>query len=397
MESEIIDIEEIEQNVHRLKLRDEKTLYLIGTAHVSENSTELVEKKINELEPDVVCIELDEQRKNSIEEKNKFENIDIFKIIKNRQLFFYIGQFIMSSFQKKMSEKTGSAPGNEFIRAMEICREREIDIRLIDRNIGTTLKRAWRLTPFWQKFKFVGGMLFADDEELDSVNVEDLKQKDAIDSMVKAFGDELPSAKKVLIDERDVYLTWGIQKNLGNVTVAVVGAGHVPGILKLIKKRIDDADCRAIDFVPDPSLMGKILPWVIPGIVIALFVWGFTFGRKEVAQDALTYWIMVNGSLTALGCLLAFAHPLTIIAGFIAAPITSLNPTIGAGIVTALVQAFVTKPRVKDFEQIKSKTMVFKDWWYNRVTKIFLVFIFSSIGSTIGTFVALPALLKFLK
>jgi len=385
----------IEQNVHKLEFSDSKILYLIGTAHVSENSADLVVRKIEEIKPDLVCIELDSQRKESISQKNKYENIDIFKIIRNKQLFFFIGQFIMASFQKKMSEKTGSKPGNEFIKAIETCENNNIDIALIDRNIGTTLKRAWRLTPFIHKFKFLGGLLFSDDEDFKDIDIEELKTKDAIDTMVKAFGDELPIAKRVLIDERDTYLTWGIQNSIKGTTIAVVGAGHVPGILKQINEKVDDAQKESIDFVPPPSLISKLLPWIIPGIVLLLFIWGFTLGRKEIASEALMYWILINGSLTSIGCALSFAHPLTIIAGFIAAPITSLNPTIGAGFVTALIQAFLAKPRVRDFEQINSKSLRLRDWWRNRVTKIFLVFILSSIGSAIGTFVALPALLKF--
>jgi len=391
------NISEIEQNVHKVDFNNGDTLYLIGTAHVSESSADLVVKKIQELKPDVVCIELDDQRRDSILKKNKYENIDIFKIIKNKQLFFFIGQFIMASFQKKMSEKTGSKPGNEFIRALEVCNENEIEVKLIDRNIGTTLKRAWRLTPFSQKFKFLGGLLFSSEDDFKDLNIEDLKKKDAIDTMVKAFGDELPSAKKVLIDERDTYLTWGIQNSLKKNTVAVVGAGHVPGILSQIDKKISDSTKESIDYIPAPSTISKMLPWLIPFIIMGLFTWGFTYGRKDFAKDAIAYWIIVNGSLTSIGCLLSFAHPVTIIAGFIAAPITSLNPTIGAGFVTAIVQSIFVKPRVRDFEQINEKSMRIRDWWKNRVTKIFLVFILSSIGSSIGTFVALPVLLKFFK
>ncbi len=179
--------------------------------------------------------------------------------------------------------------------------------------------------------------------------------------------------------------------------MAVVGAGHVPGMLKLLTGEMDPSRKDEISFVPPPSIFGKIIPWLIPAIVVGLITWGFMSGRKDVAADAVYYWIMANGILTAIGCVLALAHPLTILAGFVAAPLTSLNPTIGAGFVTALVQTFLVKPRILDFEQIQNKTLGFRNWWSNRITRIFLVFILSSIGSTIGTFVALPFLTQLFK
>lgn len=390
-------IEETEQNIHKIIFENEKQLYLIGTAHVSRNSAELVESRIHEIKPDITCIELDEQRFNSIKNKNKYENIDIFKIIKSNQLFFFIGQFIMASFQKKISEKTGSRPGEEFIRAINISESEGIPLALIDRNIGTTLKRAWRLTPIKHKFKFLGSLLFSDNEEFENLDIEQLKKSDAIETLVKSFSEELPETKKVLIDERDLYLAYGIQKNLADKTVAVVGAGHVPGILKYLGDEISDAEKESIDFIPERSKTGSVIKWSIPVIILLIFIWGFYSGNKDVAKDFALIWIFAHGLLTVLGCIISLAHPLTIITGFIASPITSLNPTIGAGLVTAFVQAIVVKPRIKDFEQLNTSTLRFKQWWENRLTKIFLVFLFSSIGSSIGTFIALPALISFFK
>ncbi|HPJ34481.1 MAG TPA: TraB/GumN family protein [Spirochaetota bacterium] len=394
---QIEDIKEIKQNVNLITFKNGEQLYLIGTAHVSRNSAELVENTILEIQPDVLCIELDEQRLNNIKNRNKYENLDIFKIIKERQLFFFIGQFIMASFQKKISEKTGSRPGEEFIRAINAAEENCINLALIDRNIGTTLKRAWRLTPLRHKFKFLGSLIFGDSDELDDIDIEQLKKSDAIETLVKSFSEELPETKKILIDERDLYLAYGIQKNLKEKTVAVVGAGHVAGIIKYLQHTITEQEKEEIDFIPEKSKTGKIFQWLIPGIIVTVFLWGFLSGNKDMAKEFAVIWIFAHGLLTMLGCIVSFAHPVTIIAGFIASPITSLNPTIGAGFVTAFVQAVIVKPRVRDFEQLNGKTFGFKQWWSNRLTKIFLVFIFSSIGSSIGTFVALPALISFFK
>ncbi len=395
MTQELLGIKEISQNVHEIDFQNEKKLYLVGTAHVSSESVELVEETVKTYNPDTICVELDEQRYNAMVKKNTWEELDIIHIIKKKQLFFLIGQFILSSFQKKISEQTGSKPGDEFRKAIDLANEGNIKLILADRNIGTTLKRAWRLTPFWHKLKLIGSLFFGSSKELDNLNIEEIKSKDAIDELVKNFGDELPITKKVLIDERDMFLAKEIKDNLGNVTVAVVGAGHVPGMLEQLKSVITDEEKETIDFIPKPSLIGKIIPWLFPLIFIGIISWGFYSGKRDVATDAIIYWILANGILTAIGCLLAFAHPVTIIAGFVAAPLTSLNPTIGAGIVTALVQTILVKPRVKDFEQIRNKALKIRQWWTNRLTKIFLVFLLSSIGSAIGTFVALPVLRKF--
>jgi len=329
--------------------------------------------------------------------KKKYDDIDIFQIIKKKQLFFFIGQFILSSFQKKISEKTGSNPGDEFIRAINLSDKYGYKLQLIDRNIGITLKRAWRLTPVKDKFKFLGSLLFSDDKEFDNIDIEELKKKDALDALVKSFSKELPITKKVLIDERDLYLTYGIQKTSGRVTIAVVGAGHVPGILENLLEEITDEVKNEIDFVPEKSIPGRIIPWSIPVLIMLFFIWGFFFGQEDVAKEFAFTWIMAHGVLTVIGCIISLAHPITIISAFIASPITSLNPTIGAGMVTALVQAVLVKPRIKDFEQLNGSALKISDWWKNRLTKIFLVFLFSSIGSSIGTFVALPVLIKFFR
>ncbi|MDA3900517.1 MAG: TraB/GumN family protein [Spirochaetes bacterium] len=388
-------ISEIEQNVHHIVFDNDKELYLVGTAHVSQFSVQLVENVITDYDPDTIAIELDKKRYNSITEKTRYENIDIIQMIKKRELFFFIGQFILSMYQKRISEKTGTQPGQEFIKAIELSKEGDKKLVLADRELGTTLKRAWRLTPFKHKIKLFFALLFSSEEKVEEKDIEDLKKTNALDEMIKTFAVYLPNAKQVLIDERDAFLSYEIMNNLGDKTVAIVGAGHVPGILKTLTSPVTKRTRTEIDIIPAGGRFSKITPWIIPAIIIIVFILGFIFGKRDIALDFAIFWVLANGILTAIGCALALAHPLTIIAGFIAAPITSLNPTIGAGFVTALVQTLLVKPRVKDFEQIQDGTLTIGKWWKNRLTKIFLVFILSSIGSSVGTFVAAPYLFKF--
>lgn len=385
-------VSQVSQNVHLLEFEDERKVYLVGTAHVSAASVELVENTINEIEPDTICIELDEKRFKSMREKIDYSNIDIIEIIKKGQFFFFIGQLLLSSFQKKISKQTGSKPGEEFRRAYELAEERGARLVLADREVGVTLKRAWRLTRFWDKTKLLFTLLFSDSKDTEEVDIESLKSMDAIEGMTKSFAEELPDTKRALIDERDTYLAYEIQKGAGQKTVAVVGAGHVPGILKNLEEDIPLGKKEEISHIPPASKVGKIIPWIIPVVIISLFIWGLFNGKIAEARTALLYWVLANGILTAIGTLLALGHPLTILVGFIAAPITSLNPTIGAGFVTAIAQTYLVKPRVKDFEQVNGENLGIKGWFTNRLTKVLLVFIFSSLGSTIGTFVAFPAL-----
>ncbi len=390
----MIEIKEEKQNVHHIRFSHERDLYLVGTAHVSRQSVELVEEIINEIEPDTICVELDDQRYKSLMKKQNYEDMDIIRIIREKQLFFFIGQFIMASYQKKIATKTGSRPGMEFKKAIEMGEEKGIRMIMADRNIGVTLKRAFRLTPFWHKMKFLASLFVADEEDIEELDIEKLKEHDAIERIVENFEEELPVTKEVLIDERDRYLASKIHENLGKVTVAVVGAGHVPGMLREFSSPLTEEERDDIDFIPPPGRISRILPWIIPALVLGLFIWGFSSGRKEVAGDAIIYWVLANGVLTSIGCLIAMAHPLTVLSGFIAAPFTSLNPTIGAGFVTAIVQTFVNKPRISDFEDMQNSHFSIRLLWKNRLTRIFLVFILSSIGSSVGTFVALGPLYR---
>ncbi len=388
-------IEKESESLHVIHYPDGKTLYLVGTAHVSKESVELVEDTINRVNPDTLSVELDDKRFERMTNKDKFLDINIIEILKNKQMFYFIGQFILAMFQRKIAEKTGSLPGREFTRAIEMAKERNMRIVLADRDIGITLKRAWRLTRFRDKFKLIAGLGASESVDIENMDIEQLKSFDVMEKIMEEFAEELPATKRALIDERDVYLAEKIREGLGDTTVAVVGAGHVPGMLKVLGSTGTPNDLTELEYVPPAAPVGKILKWAIPVIIIGIFAWGFFTGGREVAGEVLVYWVLINGILTAIGCLVSFAHPLTTISGFLAAPLTSLNPTIGAGFVTGIIQAMLVKPRVRDFEELRDSAMHVRGWWTNRVTRVFLVFFFSSLGSAIGTFVAFPFLTKF--
>jgi pheromone shutdown-related protein TraB len=390
------NLEKISNEINKITFEDGKVLYLVGTAHVSAESVTLVENIINETNPDVIAVELDSQRLEVIKNRRRYEETDIIQIFKSGKTLFFIAQLLMTSYQKKIAKKLGVNPGDEFKKAVNLAEERDAELVLADRNIGITLKRLVRKISFFDKVKIFFSLIFTSksDMDIDEKTISEIKEADMLDELIREMGDTMPVIKQVMLDERDLYLAGKIQQNLGEVTVAVVGAAHVPGIIKHLKNKITEEQLEEIEVIPKPSKLSKILPWILPVIIILFFIYGFTVGEAKVAGQAAIYWILINGVLSAIGCALALGHPLTILAGFIAAPITSLNPMIGAGMVTGLVQIFLVRPKVKDIENSSEDITTVRGWWSNLLTRSLLVSIFSSIGSAIGTFVALPLILK---
>ena len=207
--------------------------------------------------------------------------------------------------------------------------------------------------------------------------------------MLDEMGEAMPEVKTVLVDERDLFMAHEIQQTQGQKVLVVIGAAHKPGIAKRLGTPIPPEEVTPVTQVPPRSLASKALPWILPLIVLGLFVFGFTRGDTEALKEAALAWVLANGLLSALGGIVALGHPLTVIAAFIAAPITSLNPAVGAGMVTALVQVWMAPPKVKDMERASEDILEVKGWWRNRLIRVLLVFVLTNLGSSIGTFVAL--------
>ena len=371
---------------------DDKEIILVGTAHISQDSVETVIRTIDEITPDTVCVELDAQRYQSLINQKGWESLNLKELIKKKQVPFLLSNLALSSYQKRMGLNTGVKPGAELAAAAQTAEKRGMHVELIDRNIRTTLLRVWRKTGLWNKMKVMAslfGSLF-EKQELNEAELAKLRESDTLSNMLDEMGTLLPSVKQILVDERDTYMSYHIRNAPGEKVLAVVGAAHLPGIVRLLQgEKINPEVISEISIIPPKSTFSKLIPWLIPGIVVALFIGGFFFGNRDQLANAAVAWILANGLFSAFGALLALAHPVTIVSAFIAAPITSLNPTIGAGFVTGLVQSFVAPPTVHDMEHVGEELMTLKGWWRNRLARVLLVFLFSSIGSSIGTFVAL--------
>lgn len=370
---------------------DGRQIILIGTAHISQESVDTVIRSIAEHQPDTVCVELDEQRYQSLINQKGWETLNIKDVIKKGQMPFLLTNLALSSYQKKMGLQTGVKPGAELAAAAQTAEEQGMRVELVDRNIRTTLLRTWRKAGIWNKMKVLAALLGSlfEKQDLDEAQLAELRSGDTLSQMLEEMGKLLPSVKAILVDERDTYMAYHIRNAPGDKIVAVVGAAHLPGIIKNLDKEITAETIAEISTIPPKSTLSKIIPWLIPAIVIALFIGGFFYGDHQKLADAAVAWVLANGLLSALGALIAFGHPITIVSAFVAAPITSLNPTIGAGFVTAFVQAFVAPPTVRDMEHVAEDLTTLKGWWHNRLARVMLVFFFSSLGSAAGTFIAL--------
>lgn len=370
-----------------------RKIVLIGTAHVSKESIAEVKNEIESLKPDCVAVELDEKRYNSMMDPESWKNLDIVKVLKRREGFLMLANLVLSSFQKRMGKNVGVKPGDEMLEAINCAKENNILFTLVDRPIQVTLRRAWAKNSLWGKCKLLASMIASafDNEEISEAEIEKLKSGNEMDSMMKELSEYLPSVKEVLIDERDRYLASHIWESEGNTIVAVLGAGHLPGVKAYLEKLANGimvSDTSDIETVSEKSIAGKVIGWGIPIVIVALIVAGFFMGGRTIGTQMIGSWILWNGCLSALGALVAFANPITVLVAFVGAPLTSLCPLVGVGLFTGIVQALICKPKVSDIESLQEDVSSLKGWYKNRVLKVLLVFFLSSLGSTIGTFVA---------
>ncbi|MBQ9206722.1 MAG: TraB/GumN family protein [Treponema sp.] len=373
-----------------------KEILLLGTAHVSQASCDEVKATIIEKKPDCVAIELDEQRFASLNDKDKWKNLDIIKLLREKKGFLLLANLVLSSFQKRMGANVGVQPGDEMRAGIDAANELGIPAEMVDRPIQTTLRRAWAKTSGMGKVKLLSA-LFASamtKEEVSGEEIESLKEKSEMDGMMAELAEFMPAVKEVLIDERDFYLAahiWeAVQKENRKSVIAVLGAGHLPGVqahLEKIAQNAESTDTQEIASLPKKKASAKIIGWAIPVLIVALIALGFVYGGMSKGVDLLSSWVLWNAVLAGIGALIAGGHPLTILMAAVGAPFTSLCPLVGVGMFAGIVQAFVCKPKVADMETMMDDVSSVKGFYKNRLLRVLLVFFLSSVGSSIGTFV----------
>lgn len=389
------------QTQKTLLLGDRK-ITLIGTAHISQESITEVTETIKSTSPDCVCVELDSKRQESMTNKDAWRQMDIVQVLKRGEGFLMLANLVLASFQKRLGKNIGVKPGDEMMAAMRTANEMNIRVALVDRAIQTTLRRAWALNSFWGKMKLLASLIASifDKEEVSEEQIENLKGTNEMDMMMAELSEYLPKVKEVLIDERDKFLACKIWEAGGTNSCAVLGAGHLPGVeahLTKISSGEETTDTSEIDTVPKNSGILKYAGWLIPIAIVALIVAGFIRGGRDMGSEMILRWFILNGSLSAIGTLAAAGHFITAIVALVSAPFTSLTPVVGVGMVTGIVQALICKPKVSDMENLQDDTTSIKGWYKNRILRVLLVFILSSIGSSIGTFIGGAEIISILK
>lgn len=392
-------IEKISDTVQHLVCANGKEITLVGTAHVSQDSVDEVARIIDEVSPDRICVELDAGRYKSKTEPQGWEDLDLKSVMKENKGFLLLANMALSSYQKKLGKQMGVSPGDEIMGAATLASERGIPLSFCDREIQVTFKRAWRLSNGWNKIKLISSLLTAvfSSEEVSNEEIERLKETNVLQSMLDEMAEELPTVKRVLIDERDEYLASKIYTAEGSRLVAVVGAGHAPGLVAHMQRLEAGSVSSQVDHitkVPPPSKVGSVLSWAVVVAILGIIAAGFVRSGWDEGLSMFLYWFAINSSLTGLAALLSLAHPVTIIVSMAAAPITALSPTLGVGMVAGILEASMRKPRVKDFEHVTEDISRFKGWFSNRIIHALMIFFTTSIFASIGTFIAFPVLIS---
>jgi len=367
---------------------------LLGTAHVSRASVDAVRRHIEHGNFDAVAVELCESRHKTLTDTDAWRELDLFAVIREGKANMMIASLGLAAYQRRIAEQFGIEPGAEMKAAMETADAAGLPLQLIDREIGISLKRTSRNLSWWRRWVMVNGLIFSmfSREKISEEDIERLKQGDILEETFSEFASASPEIYESLITERDHFMAARLRQenndHPGRRVLAVIGAGHLDGTANALASDQDPAtQVASLNKVPPPSRLWKAIPWLILIAVVSGF--GIGFSRSpELGWSLVLTWVAINGSLSALGAACARAHPLTIITALLAAPLTSLNPTIGAGMVTGAVEAWLRKPKIADFESLRDDLVKLSGWWKNRVARVFLVFFLSNVGSAVGTWVA---------
>ncbi|MBR96650.1 MAG: conjugal transfer protein TraB [Euryarchaeota archaeon] len=369
-------------------------LRLLGTAHVAKASVEAVKFHIEEFKPDVVAVELCKSRFDSLVSDRRLDKEGLLKVIKEGKAPLVLIQSMLATEQRKLGLDEGEQPGAELLAAVEVAKDKELEVELIDRDIQVTLRRAWKKMKLREKFRILYSLL-GDDEEENPELEELLSNQDLLSSMMEELREFSPGAGVVLIDERDSYLAEKILSiDSDKKVLAVVGAGHLKGLETNLKekKNFDQNNIQLLEEVPKKGRISKIFPWLIPALVMGLMIYFLTTGEGVDIVELFTVWTLANAVFAAIGCILARGHVLAILTAALASPITSLNPTLAAGWFAGYVQLKVAEPTTEDLQNFL-KLDRFGLFWSNRAGKVLLVTALTNLGSMAGAWVAAAGLI----
>jgi pheromone shutdown-related protein TraB len=368
---------------------------LVGTAHISRESADTVEQVIAAEHPDCVCVELDPRRYEALAQRSQLEALDLRTLIRNRQLLPLLLNLVLASYQRQLGGVLGVAPGADLLAAVRAAEQHDIPVKLCDRDVRVTLRRAWSSLSLWRKSQLLAvllqGMLEA--PQLSEEDLRAIRQQDMLSRLMRELGEAFPTLKTVLIDERDTYLAEQLRRAPGTRIVAAVSAGHVAGMRAALADE-RSVDLSALETVPPTSFAVRAAGWSIPVlIVLSLLLIGLRHGPEAAGND-IVFWVLATALPGLVGAMIALAPPLTMLATFCAAPFTALSPLIGVGHVAALVQATSGPALVREIQSVTDDVRIPRQWWQNRLLRICLVFLLTTIGTSMGTLVGAAEILR---
>lgn len=384
----------------RVVLRDGVRYTLLGTAHVSQASVDAVRGLVTSSRFDTIAVELDSQRARALTEQDALHEMDLFAIVRNGKVGMVAANLALAAYQRRLAEQLGIEPGAELKAACDGARDASLRLWLIDREVGITLRRAWSGLGWWARAKLTAGLATSllVDESVGTEEIEQLKQGDLLESSFGEFARQSPPIYLALIAERDQYMAARLRQQASADAAAdvlvVIGAGHLQGLAQALEESpAAPASVRAeLEQVPQTSS----IPWFTLGLAAFLiggFAWGFSRSESFGVELALS-WALTTGIFGALGCLAAGGHPLSVLAAFIASPLTPLHPALSSGMVSAAVEAWLRKPTYRDFLYLRDDTATLRGWWRNRVARVMVNFVLTNFGTVIGVWIAGAAIIR---
>lgn len=371
------------------------TLRLLGTAHVSTASVEAVKEQISTYQPDIVAVELCQSRYTALTSNRRLDKEGLLKVVKEGKAPLVLLQSLLAAEQRKLGLDEGQQPGAELLVAVQEAKANDLEYALIDRDIQTTLRRAWKKMKFREKVKILWSLLGDEDEDGPEVS-ELLEDQDLLSSLMEELKTFSPGAGTVLIDERDSFLAGKIADLPldERKVLVVVGAGHLAGVKQHLTHdtQPDSVSMSRLDSVPQRGRFAKSIPWLIPVFVMGLMAYFLANGEKVSLIEMFTVWTAANAVFAALGCIIARGHPLAILTAAAASPITSLNPTLAAGWFAGYVQLKIKEPTAEDLQQFL-KLESLGAFWSNKAGRVLLVTSLTNLGSMAGAWFAAAGLL----
>ena len=365
-----------------------ENLRLLGTAHIATSSVEAVRQQISEYQPDIVAVELCQSRHDTLVSDRRLDKEGLLKVMKEGKAPMVLLQSMLSAEQRKLGINEGQQPGAELLAAVEAANEVGCEVALVDRDIQTTLRRAWKRMKLREKWRLLTSLLEDEDEDEDLDVNELLQDSDLLSSMMEELKGFSPGAGEVLIDERDAYIASKLNGLDGEKRIlAVLGAGHLNGVAEKLSDAPDSIDSSRLEELPTPSVVRRFLPWALPLIMIAVLAAVVSTSRDIDWLTFFTVWTAANAVFAALACLIARGHPLAILTAALASPITSLNPALAAGWFAGYVQLKLAEPTAEDLQQFL-KLDDLSSFWSNPAGKVLLVTALTNLGSMLGAWAA---------